>query len=638
MHRLIFLIALTLAPLAVAVDYEFLGGSTSKFVMVNMYALDGTPKTGLLYSDMTITYTRNNGSADVDVTEVTMTMGTWGSGGWIQVDSTNSPGLYQFAMPDAAIATGAESVTFSFKATSTFQRFIQASIIAVDLRGSAYVPANTVQIEGSDATNQINAEADTALADYDAPTNAEMVARTVTTATYATATALSTAQSDLTAILADTNAMDTSGELQTLLFGSATPGATAAALTTAQSDITAILADTSTLDTQAELQALLFGSATPGATASALATAQSSINGLVTGVTLATSQPNYAPATASALSTAQADITAILADTSAMDTSSELRTLLTGSNTALATGTAQSTAQSDLDTLTGADGATLATLQPHYAPNTTTPPTVGAIRTELETAGGHLALILEDTGTTLPSTLSGLATGAALTTAQNDLDTLTGSDGATLATSQPHYAPYTGTPPTVGQIRTELEGVGTKLTLALTDTDELQTRLANMIEVDGPDWRFTTNAMEQSPGGGAGGDASEANQLTIIDKLGDIQGATFNAATDSLEAIRNQGDAAWGSGGGGAIPINQDTGGADTYTVRNGSGAGIENALVMAYVKSEYDAGIFTLRGQTTTKADGTWNTNLMLNDGIEYTLVFYKPGSFGPSTATVTP
>lgn len=640
MHKLICIIALALAPLAVAVDYEFLGGNTSKFVMVNMYALDGTPKTGLLYSDMTITYTRNNGSADVDVTEVTMTMGTWTSGGWIQVDSTNSPGLYQFAIPDAAIATGAESVTFSFKATSTFQRFIQASIIAVDLRGSAYVPANTVQIEGSDATNQINTEADTALADYDAPTNAEMVARTLTSASYATATALSTAQSDLTAILADTNAMDTSGELQTLLFGSATPGATASALTTAQSDITAILADTSTLDTQAELQALLFGSATAGATASALSTAQTSINGLVTGVTLATSQPNYAPATASALSTAQSDITAILADTAAMDTSSELRTLLTGSNTALATGTAQSTAQSDLDTLTGADGATLATLQPNYAPNTTAPPTVGAIRTELETAGGNLALILEDTGTTLPSTLSGLATGAALTTAQSDLDAITGSDGVTLATSQPNYAPYAGTPPTVGQIRTELEGAGTKLTLALADTDELQTRLANMIEADGLDWRFTTNALEQGPtgGGGGGGDATAANQLLIIDHLEGIEGATFDTATDSLEAIRNHGDAAWGSGGGGHVPINQDTGGADTFTVKDGSGAGIENALVMAYVKAEYDAGTFTLRGQTTTKADGTWNANLMLNDGIEYTLVFYKPGAFGPSTATVTP
>lgn len=66
----------------------------------------------------------------------------------------------------------------------------------------------------------------------------------------------------------------------------------------------------------------------------------------------------------------------------------------------LATAAALATAQADLDTLTGSDGATLATSQPNYAPST----------------------------------------AAALATAQADLDTLTGSDGATLATSQPNYA------------------------------------------------------------------------------------------------------------------------------------------------------------------------------------------------------
>ncbi len=54
----------------------------------------------------------------------------------------------------------------------------------------------------------------------------------------------------------------------------------------------------------------------------------------------------------------------------------------------LATSGALATAQTDLDTLTGADGATLATLQPNYAPNTTTPPTVGEIDTELSSTHG----------------------------------------------------------------------------------------------------------------------------------------------------------------------------------------------------------------------------------------------------------
>lgn len=43
---------------------------------------------------------------------------------------------------------------------------------------------------------------------------------------------------------------------------------------------------------------------------------------------------------------------------------------------------------------------------------------------------------------------------------------------------------------------------------------------------------------------------------TIITHLTDIKGATFSGATDSLEAIRNQGDAAWGGG----VTITRSTG------------------------------------------------------------------------------
>ncbi len=75
---------------------------------------------------------------------------------------------------------------------------------------------------------------------------------------------------------------------------------------------------------------------------------------------------------------------------------------------AIATAANLATAQSDLDTLTGADGATLATSQPNYAPATAS------------------ALSAHD---------------SKLDTAQSDLDKLTGADGATLATSQPNYAP-----------------------------------------------------------------------------------------------------------------------------------------------------------------------------------------------------
>ena len=50
-----------------------------------------------------------------------------------------------------------------------------------------------------------------------------------------------------------------------------------------------------------------------------------------------------------------------------------------------------------------------------------------------------------------------------------------------------------------------------------------------------------------------GGDATAANQTTIIGHLSDIKGVTFDDSTDSLEAIRDRGDAAWTTGGGSGI-------------------------------------------------------------------------------------
>jgi hypothetical protein len=92
------------------------------------------------------------------------------------------------------------------------------------------------------------------------------------------------------------------------------------------------------------------------------------------------------------------------------------------------------TAQADLDTITGTDGVTLATAQALYAPSKAGDAmalTAGAVDAIIdETLTSHVTAdslgvaikdILTDTGTTLP---------AQITTAQNDLDLLTGTDGA----------------------------------------------------------------------------------------------------------------------------------------------------------------------------------------------------------------
>jgi hypothetical protein len=63
-----------------------------------------------------------------------------------------------------------------------------------------------------------------------------------------------------------------------------------------------------------------------------------------------------------------------------------------------------------------------------------------------------------------------------------------------------------------------------------------------------------------------GGDASSANQTTIINHLVAIKGTTFDESTDSVEAIRNRGDAAWITGAGGGTTVNITT---ETTTVES---------------------------------------------------------------------
>jgi len=82
--------------------------------------------------------------------------------------------------------------------------------------------------------------------------------------------------------------------------------------------------------------------------------------------------------------------------------------------------------------------------------------------------GGYLdelaaANIPADVDTLLTRVTAAVATAAALATAQNDLDLLTGADGVTLATVQGNYAPnvvvpdVAGTAPTAAEINTEVD-------------------------------------------------------------------------------------------------------------------------------------------------------------------------------------
>jgi hypothetical protein len=174
-----------------------------------------------------------------------------------------------------------------------------------------------------------------------------------------------------------------------------------------------------------------------------------------------------------------------------------------------------------------------------------------------------------------------------------------------------------------------------------TDTGNLLTRITSTL--------FSgITSLKQWLGMLAGKQAGDSTAITEIRATGAGSG-TFNPTTDSGEAIRDRGDAAWttgtGGGGGGSAgdgdtPVNHNTGGADTYRVLDNLSAPVDNARLTAYVKADYDADPTTATRQAAayTGADGRWVDPMMLNTGTAYTIVVDKPGSFDPYTFDVTP
>jgi len=110
---------------------ELAPGTTSKIIRVKMVAAaDGTGTTGLAFSDMTITYIREGDAGETAITPVAGTIGTWLSGGWLQVDATNMPGVYEFGTPDACLANGSESVVIQFRATDQLSTEVEITLTA----------------------------------------------------------------------------------------------------------------------------------------------------------------------------------------------------------------------------------------------------------------------------------------------------------------------------------------------------------------------------------------------------------------------------------------------------------------------------------------------------------------------------
>ncbi len=96
--------------------YAIVVGATSRMADVfiqDQSSVSGGGLTGLVYTSagLTWSYHRDNSNAATAVTLASATLGTFTSGGFIEINATTMPGWYQLGIPDAALASGAKYVT-----------------------------------------------------------------------------------------------------------------------------------------------------------------------------------------------------------------------------------------------------------------------------------------------------------------------------------------------------------------------------------------------------------------------------------------------------------------------------------------------------------------------------------------------
>ena len=106
---------------------------------------------------------------------------------------------------------------------------------------------------------------------------------------------------------------------------------------------------------------------------------------------------------------------------------------------------------------------------------------------------------------------------------------------------------------------------------------------------------------------------------------------------DTLASLAAAVDGLVGAGDG-SVPVNHDTGGTDALRYVTAEGAGIDNAVVRAYLKTDYDAGSRApafVRATSITGADGRWTRDMRLDPGT-YVIEFTAQGRYGPDTQEV--
>ena len=91
--------------------------------------------------------------------------------------------------------------------------------------------------------------------------------------------------------------------------------------------------------------------------------------------------------------------------------------------------------------------------------------------------------------------------------------------------------------------------------------------------------------------------------------------------------------------GDGTVTVDHNSGGTDNLAYKTSGGSGIDNAIVQAFLKTDYDAGRRSatyVAGETQTNVYGRWARPMKL-DPAAYVFIFYKQAFSGPDRKDYT-
>lgn len=127
-------------------------GTTSKiarFFVQDTSQSDGRGLTGLVYNSGSLTayYICEGQSSATQITLASATVGTFTSGGFAEIDSTNLPGIYELGVPNAVLATGGSAVIMLKGATNMAPVLMEFELDAVDYQDSTDFGLSAVPID-----------------------------------------------------------------------------------------------------------------------------------------------------------------------------------------------------------------------------------------------------------------------------------------------------------------------------------------------------------------------------------------------------------------------------------------------------------------------------------------------------------